>query len=136
MKVLLDTSVQSDKLLPKISDYLADRVIEGDVFYISVVTHFEILWGYHLARLPPKNYEGFLNDLNIQVVPLLKSDVEAAASLKPSKKDILDALIASCVLRLDAKLITFNEDDFKKFLKPRQILVPEFGAGKEDSDSS
>lgn len=124
MKVLLDTSVLSDKLLPTISDYLADRIIEGDTFYISVITHFEILWGYSLAKLPSKNYEGFLNDLNIEVVPLLKSDVETAASLKPPKKDILDALIASCALRLDAKLITFNEDDFKKFLESGQILVP------------
>ena len=72
MKVLLDTSVLSDKLLPEISEHLTDRVIEGDTFYISVITHFEILWG--------------LNDLNIQVVPLLKSDVEMATGIKPQKR--------------------------------------------------
>jgi predicted nucleic acid-binding protein len=76
--------------------------------------------------LTAKNYEIFLNDFDIQIIPLLKSDVEKAASLRPSKRDVLDALIASCSLRLSAKLVTFNKDDFKKFLKREQILVPEF----------
>jgi predicted nucleic acid-binding protein len=43
LKVLLDTSVLSDKLLPTVSGYLAGRAVAGDTFHISVITHFEIM---------------------------------------------------------------------------------------------
>lgn len=125
MRVFLDTSVLSDKLFSKVSEHLAERAVKGDVFHISVITHFELLWGYRTAEMSDENYKEFLRDFNVEVVPLLKADVEKAASLKPVKKDLLDALIASAVIRLKAGLMTFNEGDFKKFLKKDQIIAPQ-----------
>jgi len=53
MRIFLDTSVLSDRKLAEVGDELAKRRLAGDEFYISVMTHFQILWGYLSARLSP-----------------------------------------------------------------------------------
>jgi predicted nucleic acid-binding protein len=116
--------VLSDELFSEISVTLTERIVKGDEFYISVVTHFEIMWGYALAGMGSKNYEAFLNDLGIEIAYLSKVDVEKAANFKPSKKDVLDALIASTALRYDAKIWTFNKADFKNFLPANKLFEP------------
>ncbi len=124
MKVFLDTSVLSDKLFSKISVTLTERIAKGDEFYISVITHFEILWGYTLAGMSPDNYEVFLNGFGIEVAHLNRDDAEKTANFKPLKKDILDALIASTALRYGAVVWTFNVGDFKNFLPEKKIVEP------------
>ncbi|MFQ6137255.1 MAG: type II toxin-antitoxin system VapC family toxin, partial [Candidatus Hydrothermarchaeales archaeon] len=86
--------------------------------------HFEIMWGYALTGMAPNNYEIFLNEFGIEVAHLNRDDTEKAANFRPSKRDVLDALIASTALRYDAEVWTFNVGDFKNFLPDEKVVEP------------
>ncbi|MBI2184958.1 MAG: PIN domain-containing protein [Thaumarchaeota archaeon] len=115
MRIFLDTSLLSDIGLLRLSDDIISHLAEGDSFYESVITHFQILWGYSAAGRSTARYETFLQKTWIEVVPLTKSDAEEAASHKPNRSDILDALIGATVKRYDATIWT-KDRDFLRFL--------------------
>jgi predicted nucleic acid-binding protein len=69
---------------------------------VSVLTHFEILWGCSRAELSTASYETFLSKLDIDVTPLTQEDAVLAASKKPGKEKLVDALVAATVSRYDA----------------------------------
>ena len=119
MRIFLDTSLLSDASLLRVSDEIVDRLSEGDTFYESVISHFQILWGYVTAGKSPARYETFLQKTRIEVVPLTKSDAEEAACHEPTWLDVLDALIAASVRRYDATIWTKARDFFKFLSKDR-----------------
>jgi len=119
MKVFLETSLLSDVKLRELSE----EIVQGRSsfeFCISVLTHFQILWGYTLANRSEEKYDAFIKSIGIEVIPLTKSDSEEASRMKPSKKDLVDALIAATVERYEAVLWT-KDSDFLKFL-PRDSI--------------
>jgi len=89
---------------------------------MSTVTHFQILWGYALANKSSEKYDEFIKMIGIDVVPLTKLDSEEASRMKPSKKDIVDALIAAIVKRYEAILWT-KDSDFLKFLPKDNVRL-------------
>ena len=101
---------------------IADRVLSGDVFSVSVLTHFEILWGYRRAELSTANYQAFLSKLDIDVTPLTQEDAVLAASKKPGKEKLVDALVAATVSRYDASIWT-KDADFLKFLPKQKVIM-------------
>ena len=121
MKIFLETSVLSDVSLLRLMDELLRRSLY-DEFYISALTHFEILLGYAAARRSSARYEDFLKSLKIEVVPLTKTDSEEASMLIPSKKDIVDSLVAVAVNRYGAVLWT-KDSDFLKFLSKDKVRL-------------
>jgi predicted nucleic acid-binding protein len=122
MRIFLDTSLLSDTGLAKRSEELLKQYAAGTQFYVSAVTHFQILWGYLAARMSPENYQTFLSATQSAVVPLTRGDAEEAAKMKPVRADLLDALIASCVKRYDATIWT-SDKDFLKFLPKAKVRV-------------
>ena len=122
-RIFLDTSVLSHKSLSELANSLAERVSVGDEFLISALTHFEVLWGYRMANLGSSHYENFLNKLNVEIVPLLEEDAQLAASKKPGKRKLVDALIAATVIRYDAILWT-KDRDFDRFLSEEKVIIP------------
>lgn len=119
MKVFLETSLLSDVKLRELSE----EIVQGRSsfeFCISVLTHFQILWGYTLANRSSEKYDGFIKRIGIEVIPLTKLDSEEASRMKPSKKDLVDALIAATVKRYEAVLWT-KDSDFLKFLPRNDI---------------
>jgi predicted nucleic acid-binding protein len=67
LRIFLDTSVLSHSSLSQLSAKLVDRVVSGDEFLVSTLTHFEILWGHRKAALATERYEAFLSKLDIGV---------------------------------------------------------------------
>lgn len=122
MRVFLDTSVLSDLTLPGLSYEIVNRRLAGDEFYLSVISHFQVLWGYLSAALPPARYWKMLEVTEIRVSPLTQLDAEAAARMKPKGSDLLDALIAASVRRLDASIWT-SDSDFLKFLPKANVKL-------------
>ena len=122
IRIFLDTSVLSQKSLSQLAEKLAQRVAEGDRFLISVLTHFEVLWGYRKANLACSHYENFLMKLGVDVAPLLEEDAILAADKKPGKEKLVDALIAATVARYDAFLWT-KDQDFDQFLPQEKIII-------------
>ena len=119
MKVFLETSLLSDIKLRELSE----EIVQGRSsfeFCISVLTHFQILWGYTLANRSSEKYDGFIKRIGIEVIPLTKLDSEKTSRMKPSKKDLVDALIAATVKRYEAVLWT-KDSDFLKFLPRNDI---------------
>jgi predicted nucleic acid-binding protein len=96
--------------------------LSGDVFSVSVLTHFEILWGYSRAELSTASYETFLSKLDIDVTPLTQEDAVLAASKKPGKEKLVDALVAATVSRYDASIWT-KDVDFLKFLPKEKVIT-------------
>lgn len=121
-RIFLDTSVLSHKSLSELAKKLAEQASEGDEFLISVLTHFEILWGYRTANLASSHYEEFLGRLGVDVVPLLEEDAAFAAGKKPGKGKLVDALIAATVTRYDALLWT-KDHDFEQFLPEERVTI-------------
>ena len=74
MKIFLDTSLLSDAGLSQFAEEIAERVAAGSAFYVSAVTHFQLLWGYSTAGMTPGAYEAFLEATKAEVVPLTKVD--------------------------------------------------------------
>ncbi|MDI6884207.1 MAG: PIN domain-containing protein [Hadesarchaea archaeon] len=120
MLVVLDTSVLSDPNLTLVAKELRrDPKLR---FSISVITHFEILWGYALANREPVKYEKFLRATKAEIIPLLQTDAELSAGWRPEPADIRDALIAAGVKRHDATIWT-RDSDFLKFLPREQVRL-------------
>jgi len=123
MKIFIDTSVLSDFKLPEVADEIVKRRLGGDEFYLSAITHFQVLWGYSSAGLSAEKYERLLEVTEMGIAPVTRLDSEEAARMKPKRGDLLDALIAACVKRHDANIWT-SDKDFLKFLpKARTRLV-------------
>lgn len=122
MKIFLDTSLLSDTRLSALSSEIADRRTSGDAFYVSVITHFQLMWGYFTANRSPEKYENLLAKLRVDVAPLTKLDAEEAAKLKPSKGDLLDALISASARRNDAT-VWATDKDFLKFLPKSKVRI-------------
>jgi len=123
LKIFLDTSLLSDSHLLTISKELLDSQQSGNnTFYISAVTHFQLMWGYLTAGIPPDKYVTFLNKVQIEVAPLTKTDAENAANFKPSRTNLLDALIASSAKRYNATVWT-RDKDFRKFLPEHKVHI-------------
>ena len=120
MKVFLDTSVMSDERRDQTGGALLKQYSADGQFYISAITHFQILWGYAAAKMPSENYARFLETAGVQVAPLIKADAEEAAKMKPATADSLDALIASSAKRYDATVWT-SDRDFLKFLPKSRV---------------
>ena len=122
MRIFLDTSVLSHSTLGQISSKLVDKVVSGDEFLVSALTHFELLWGYRTAGLPSARYETFLSKLDIDVAPLLQEDAVTAANKRPSRENLVDALIAATVTRYDASIWT-KDADFLRFLPKQKVIL-------------
>lgn len=122
MRIFLDTSLLSDARLSGVAKKIAEQNLLGDEFYLSVITHFQLMWGYSIARRSPEKYGAFLRRARVEIAPLTKADAEEAAQMKPSKADLLDALIAACVKRYDAAVWTADRD-FIKFLSKEKVRL-------------
>jgi predicted nucleic acid-binding protein len=123
MRIFLDTSVLSELKLLQLGDQIVKLHVAGDEFYLSVITHFQVLWGYFSAGLSTERYERLLEVGEIGIAPLTKLDVEVAAGLKPSKRNLLGALISATFKRYDGSIWT-SDKDFMKFLpKTRTKLI-------------
>jgi predicted nucleic acid-binding protein len=123
MRIFLDTSVLSDLKLSEVGSQIVEQRMAGDEFYISVITHFQVLWGYHFAGLSSEKYERLLEVGEIEVSPLTRLDVEAAAEMKPKRSDLLDALIAASVKRHDASIWTRDRDFLNLLPQTRVKLI-------------
>ncbi|MGH9922071.1 MAG: type II toxin-antitoxin system VapC family toxin [Nitrososphaerales archaeon] len=122
MKIFLETSLLSDISLAKLSEEIVQRRSSLDEFCVSALTHFQILWGYALARRSTEKYDKFIKSISIEVVPLTKLDSEEASRMKPSKKDLIDALIAATAKRYEA-LVWTEDSDFLKFLPKDRVRL-------------
>ena len=122
MKVFLDTSVLSDENREGTRAELLKASAAGSELYISAISHFQILRGYIIAKMSNENYHEFLEMAGVGVAPLIKADAEEAAKMKPSRADLLDALIASSAKRYGASVWTCDED-FLKFLPKSKVRM-------------
>ena len=122
MKVFLDTSVLSDENREGTRAELLKASAAGSELYISSISHFQILRGYILAKMSAANYHEFLEMAGVGIAPIIKADAEEAAKMKPSKTDLLDALIASSAKRYGATVWT-GDKDFLKFLPKSKVRV-------------
>ena len=122
MKVFLDTSVLSENSREATRAELLKASASGTELFISSISHFQILWGYTVARMSATNYENFLEVAGVGIAPIIKADAEEAAKMKPSKADLLDALIASTAKRYGAVVWTADKD-FLKFLPKSKVRV-------------
>lgn len=104
------------------SERLANRVTLGDEFLISVLTHFEILWGYKKAALSTSKYESFLSRLDIAIAELQHEDAVMAAEWSPSRENVVDALIAGTVTRYNASIWT-KDTGFLQFLPKEKVVI-------------
>lgn len=59
MKVFLETSLLSDTKLKELSEEIVQARSSFE-FRISVLTHFQILWGYTLANRSDEKYDAFI----------------------------------------------------------------------------
>jgi len=121
-RIFLDTSVLSDKSLTKLAQTLAEQASLGDEFLISVLTHFELLWGYRMANLGSAHYDDFLKRLHIEIASLLEEDAQLAADKKPGKGKLVDALVAATVTRYDS-IIWTKDHDFDQFLPKEKVII-------------
>ncbi len=122
MRVFLDTSALSENSVGQLAVEISDRLLSGDTFTVSVLSHFQILWGYHLANLSPRRYEHFLGKLSIDIASVLKEDAELAAEKRPRRRDLVDALISSAVMRYEGSIWT-RDADFFRFLPKEKIRL-------------
>jgi predicted nucleic acid-binding protein len=123
MRVFLDTSALSDLRLSEVGSEIVKQRIAGDEFYLSVITHFQIMWGYRSAGLSFEKYERLLEVGEIEISPLTRMDVETAAEMKPKKSDLLDALIAASVQRHEANIWTKDRDFLNLLPRTRVRLI-------------
>jgi len=122
LKVFLDTSVLSDENREVTRAELLGASGTGLELYISSISHFQILWGYVIAKMSATNYHKFLEIAGVGIAPIIKADAEEAARMKPDKADLLDALIASSSKRYGAVVWT-SDKDFLKFLPKSKVRV-------------
>ena len=122
MKVFLDTSILSDEKRESTRTEMLRASGMGLQLYVSAISHFQILWGYTIAKMPSTIYDKFLEIAGVEVAPLIRADAEEAAKMKPDKADLLDALIASSVKRYGA-IVWTGDKDFLKFLPKSKVRV-------------
>ncbi|MGA3108821.1 MAG: type II toxin-antitoxin system VapC family toxin [Candidatus Bathyarchaeia archaeon] len=122
MKIFLDTSVLSDTSFASLAETLAEQALAGDTFLVSSLTHFQILWGYSIAKLSSTRYETFLEKFGVEVASLVEEDATVAARKRPSRSNIVDALIAATVSRYEA-IIWTKDSDFLEFLPPSLVKM-------------
>ena len=122
MKVFLDTSLLSDARLSEFGGEILDQIEAGSSFYVSSLTHFQLMWGYALAGMSPSSYQAFLRKTGTEVAPLTKADAELAAEMKPGRADLLDALIAATAKRYDATVWTLGRD-FLRLMPETRVRV-------------
>lgn len=122
MRVFLDTSLLSDLRLADLSMEIAQSRLSGTEFYISVISHFQIMWGYSIAGREPDKYMKFIKKAAVEIAPLTKLDAEEAAQMKPTRRDLLDALISTTVKRYDASIWTLDHD-FLRFLPEGRVRL-------------
>ncbi|MDA4112398.1 MAG: PIN domain-containing protein [Thaumarchaeota archaeon] len=122
MRIFLDTSVLSDSKLSSLIEEIIEHFVKGDQFYVSSITHFQILWGYSIANKSSEGYEEFLRSARIEIAPLTKVDAERAAKMKPVAAHILDALIASTVKKYDG-IVWTRDKDFLRFLPKSDVRI-------------
>jgi predicted nucleic acid-binding protein len=103
-----------------LAETLAEQALAGDTFLVSALTHFQILWGYSIAKLSPSRYEAFLEKFGVEVAPFVEEDATLAAWKRPSRINIIDALIAATVSRYQA-IIWTKDSDFLDLL-PRKLV--------------
>jgi predicted nucleic acid-binding protein len=124
LRIFLDNSLLSDERLSgKPADEIVTTYASGNQFFVAAITHFQILWGYSRIAKPVHTYSEFLKAIRAEVLPLTKTDTELAASMKPSREDILDALIAASVKKYDGIIWTMDKKDFFKFLPKEKVHV-------------
>lgn len=121
-RIFLDTSVLSHESLNELADKLPEKASEGEELLVSVLTHFEVLWGYRTSKLDTSSYTDFLEKLHINVAPLLEEDASWAAAKKPGKGKLVDALIAATVSRYEA-VIWSKDPDFVQFLPQPKVTI-------------
>jgi predicted nucleic acid-binding protein len=80
------------------------------------------LWGYSRAGLSPRTYEKLLEVAEVKISPLTVLNTEEAAKMKPKSGDLLDALTAASVKRLDATVWT-SDRDFLRFLPEANVKI-------------
>jgi len=122
LKVFLDTSILSDDKRESTRAEMLRASGTGLQLYVSAISHLQILWGYFTAKVPSANYDKFLEIAGVEVAPFIRADAEEAAKMKPSKTDLLDALIASSAKRYGATVWT-GDKDFLKFLPKSKVRV-------------
>ena len=122
MKIFLDASLLSDSGLSELGAEIVGGVMDGDSFYVSVISHFQLLWGYRTAGMPEARYERFMEGISAEVIPLTRLDADFASEFKPSSADLLDVLIAGSVKRYDASIWT-RDGDFLKFLPKTKVRL-------------
>lgn len=81
------------------------------------------MWGYSIAGKSSEKYNAFLRRARVEIAALTRADAEGAAQMKPSKTDLLDALIAACAKRYDAAVWTADKDFFKFLSKDKVRLL-------------
>ena len=104
------------ELAPK----LAESVLSGDEFFVSVLTHFQVLWGDRMAGIGATKYESFVSKLGIGIAPLTEEDAALASRMKPARNDLVGSLICATVARYDATMWT-RDKDFLRYL-PKEIV--------------
>lgn len=97
-------------------------MLSGDQLLVSVLTHFQILWGYKTAGLATTRYDGFLAKLGVDIASLIEEDALLAARKKPNREDLVDALIAATATRYEAVIWT-KDEDFLKFLPRERVTL-------------
>jgi predicted nucleic acid-binding protein len=122
LRVFLDTSVLSDESRGGTRAALLTASETGLELYVSSISHFQILWGYAIAKMSAANYHKFLEIARVGIAPIIKADAEEAARMKSSKADLLDALIASSAKRYGAVVWTADKD-FLKFLPKSKVRM-------------
>lgn len=123
MKVFLDTSLLSDSGLAGFGRDIVKEVADGSSsFFVSAMTHFQVLWGYRLAGMSGDSYERFLDETRTEVVPLTKADADVAAAFRPARSDLVDALIAASAMRHGASVWTLDKD-FLKYLPKSSVRL-------------
>jgi predicted nucleic acid-binding protein len=122
LKVFLDTSILSDEKRDSTRTEMLRASGTGLQLYLSAISHFQILWGYNMAKMSSAYYHRFLEIGAVEIAPLIRADAEEAAKMKPSKEDLLDALIASSAKRYGA-IVWTGDKDFLKFLPKSKVRV-------------
>jgi len=122
LKIFLDTSVLSDDRLSTLTEEIVKHYAKGDQFYVSSITHFQIMWGYSLANRTSEEYEELLRSTRIEIAPVTKIDAENAAKMKPVTAHVLDALIASTVKKYGGIVWTLDKD-FLGFLPKSNVRI-------------
>ena len=115
-KVLVDTSVLVDFLRSKnkTETWFIRMAVRRNLFYISIITHAELLSGKSVwqKREARRELDDLLSDL--QLIELGQNISEHAGSLRAALGiGLLDAIIAATAINHGLPLATFNAKHFQ-----------------------